>query len=81
MVGWVLHHSHMSRWLGRRTLWQFALISWAWTMTCCLLGIATEVLWQHGFQLHRGPFIGAFFLSIVAAVSATWSRQRRRMRG
>jgi ABC-type Mn2+/Zn2+ transport system permease subunit len=69
----------MSRWLDRRSLWQFALIWWAGAMASCLLGIAASAVW-HGGHVHRDPLIGAFFFSIVAAVSAVWSRQRRRMR-
>jgi ABC-type Mn2+/Zn2+ transport system permease subunit len=69
----------MSRWLDRRSLWQFALIWWAGAMACCVLGLAASAVW-YGGQVHRGPLIGAFFFSIVAAVSAVWSRQRRRMR-
>src|SRR6266700_6194554 len=67
------HHSDVSRWLDRCTLWQFALIWWAFGMTCSLLGFATAMLWQHGGQLHRGPFIGALFMSSVTAVSAVWA--------
>jgi hypothetical protein len=79
MVGRVLHHSHMSRWLDRRSLWQFALIWWAGSMAACLLGVATSVAW-YGGDVHRGPLTGAFFFSIAAAVSAVWSRQRRKVR-
>jgi hypothetical protein len=72
------HHVDMSRWLERRGTWQFALIAWVGTMVCCLLGLATVMLWQHGGQLHRGPFIGAFFFSSVVAVSAVRGRRRQR---
>jgi hypothetical protein len=47
-------------------------------MVSCLLGFATAVLWHHGGQLHRGPFIGAFFFSSVVAVSAVRARRRQR---
>jgi ABC-type Mn2+/Zn2+ transport system permease subunit len=79
MASRVLHHGHMSRWLDHRSLWQFALIWWAGAMAACLLGVAASAAW-HGDHVHRGPLIGAFFFSVIAAVSAVWGRQRRRMR-
>lgn len=48
-------------------------------MACCLVGIAASAVW-HGSHVHRGPLIGAFGFSIVAAVSTAWQHQRRRMR-
>jgi hypothetical protein len=49
-------------------------------MVSCLLGFATDMLWQHDGQLHRGPFIGAFFFSSVVAASAVLARRRERKR-
>jgi hypothetical protein len=74
------HHGHMSRWLDRCNLWQFALIWWAGVMVCCLLGVATDMLWHHSGQLYRGPFIGAFFFSSWATACAVWARRQRRRR-
>ena len=79
MVGRVLHHGHMSRWLDRRSLWQFALLWWAGATAACLLGVAASVA-MYGGHVQRGPLAGAFFFSVAAAVSAVWSRQRRRVR-
>jgi hypothetical protein len=45
-----------------------------------LLGFATAMLWQHGGQLHRGPFIGALFMSSVTTVGAVRARRRRQRR-
>ena len=72
------HHIDMSRWLERHSAWQFALMAWAGAMVCCLLGFATDMLWQHGGQFHRDLLIWAFFFSCVPAVSAVRARRRQR---
>jgi hypothetical protein len=69
----------MSRWLDRRNLWQFALLWWAGATAACLLGVAASVA-MYGGHVQRGPLTGAFFFPIAAALSAVWSRQRRRVR-
>ena len=76
MVGRMPHHSHMNRWVDRRSPWQFAVICWASAMAGALLGMATWVAW-HGGPVQLGPLIGAFFGSTVAAVIALRVRQRR----
>ena len=77
-VGGVLHHGHMSRWLDRRSLWQFALIWWAGAIAACLLGVAASAAW-YGGQVRPATVTGALFVSVAAAVSAVWGRQRRRL--
>jgi uncharacterized membrane protein YfcA len=67
----------MSHWLDRRTLWQFTLLWWAFALACCLLGIVASAAW-HGGHMSLGPLVGALCFSIVAAVSAVWSRGRAR---
>ena len=85
MVGRMPHHSHMNRWLDwrrnsrmnrwldRRRPWQFAVIWWASVMAGPLLGTAITGAWE----LNLGWLIVVFFVSIVVAVIALWSRQRR----
>ena len=85
MVGRMPHHSHMNRWLDRRRNsrmnrwldrrrpWQFALFCWASVMAGPLLGTAITGAWD----LNLGLLIVVFFVSIVVAVIALWSRQRR----
>jgi hypothetical protein len=78
MLGRVPHHSDMNRWLDRRSPWQFAVICWVSVMAGSLLGMATWAAWDGGPpHLNLGPLIGAFFGSIITAVIALRSRQRR----
>ena len=53
-----------------------AAIGRRWT---CLLGVAASAA-MYGGHVQRGPLTGAFLFSLAAAVSAVWSRQRRRVR-
>lgn len=67
----------MSRWLDRRSVWQFALIYWAGTMAALLAFLAAVAAWDPG-HVHRGSLVQVFFLSTGNTVGGVYARRRRR---
>jgi hypothetical protein len=70
------HDSRMSRWLGRRRPWQFALIWWAGTMACILVVPAAVAVWR-GSDVHEVWLFNAVVLSTASTVLTVRHRQRR----
>jgi hypothetical protein len=67
----------MSRWLDRRSIWQFTLIWWAGTTSATLLGVAIAAVWlgDHG---HLATFVlGLIAVPIGSTAVEVWRRQRR----
>jgi hypothetical protein len=70
----------MSRWLERRSAWQYFLILSVFTAATTILVIAAITTWYLHRSLHLEDVGGIAFVSLGGPIGATMGRQQRKDR-